>query len=186
MTLLVLIALAASPLLALAAQKRATPTKFSLYAYGEGIGGLQLFDANGYAYAGDLTQLNSSDAAPVIFTSETDDEWTGSPNMTDLDSSADPSWSNVTFFVPGSSSSNHRIGFLDAVNSTTDVVTSGFMFYGSTAMNRRNGALETLWSGLSVGNGVYELYWNDTSSGQVPITLRNIPPSYPSTQRRKA
>ena len=63
MTLLILVALAASPLLALAAQKRATPTRFSLYAYGEGIGGLQLFDADGkLCHWGLLAKLIASKA----------------------------------------------------------------------------------------------------------------------------
>ncbi|KAF1840065.1 uncharacterized protein K460DRAFT_399101 [Cucurbitaria berberidis CBS 394.84] len=186
MTLLILAALAASPSLVLAAQKRATPSEFSLFAYGKDIGGLELFNADGYAYVGDLTQFNSSDAAPVVFSPRNDHMWLGSPNTTGLDGSENPSWSNVTLFVPGSSSSDSRIGFLNATNSTTDVITSGFLFYGLTAMNRRNGGLETLWSGLSVGNGVYELYWNDTSSGQVPVTLRSAPPTRPADLRKKA
>ena len=50
--LLQLIAVAASPLLVSAAQKRATTTEFSLYAYGKGIGGLQVFNAGGELFVG--------------------------------------------------------------------------------------------------------------------------------------
>lgn len=57
MTLLGLFALAATPLLALADQKRATPTKFSLYAYGKGIGGLELFNADGELSSWELLDI---------------------------------------------------------------------------------------------------------------------------------
>lgn len=72
------------PLLALgAAQRRATPSQFELYAYGSALGGLPMFYADGrasrqrlkqgktdrfkgYAYLGDSTKSNSTDARPVI------------------------------------------------------------------------------------------------------------------------
>lgn len=47
MSLRILTALTVLPLLAFASEKRSTPTKFSLYAYGEGIGGLEVFNADG-------------------------------------------------------------------------------------------------------------------------------------------
>lgn len=119
----------------------------------------------------------------VTVSSVTENKWTGAPNTTDLPSSMSPNWSNVTLFVPGSSSSDNRVGFLNATNSSTSVVTSGFLFYGSTAMNRHSSGLQTLWSVGYVSDGVYELFWNDTASDQVPVTLRNVAPSKPSSLR---
>lgn len=61
-------------------QRRATPDAFELYAYGEGIGGLPVFysdgtclpnksisptDFTGFAYIGNVSQANRTDAAPV-------------------------------------------------------------------------------------------------------------------------
>ena len=92
-----------------------------------------------------------------------------------------PSWSNATLFVP-SSSSGGRVGFLEGSNSsTTGVVTSGFVFYGSTAMFvGSDGQLTSLWYVDPQGeNGAHALYWNTTSEGQVPVILRRIGPSSP-------
>lgn len=76
--------LAQLPLLAFGAvQRRQTPSQFELYAYGERFGGLPMFYADGktpnptlrhyrinrfegYAYLGDHTLSNSSDAREVI------------------------------------------------------------------------------------------------------------------------
>lgn len=114
--------------------------------------------------------------------------WIGSPNTTDLSNGTTPDWSNVTLFVPGSGSSDGRVGFMDGGNSTnSSVVTSGFVFYGSTAMVKSDdGSLETLWTGLPMGDtGVHQLYWNDTSSGQIPLIMRSIAPSNPSSRVKR-
>lgn len=42
-----------------------------------------------------------------------------------------------------------------------------------------DGVLATSWTGLKGEDGVYALYWNDTSAGQVPLTLRRVAPSNP-------
>ncbi|KAF2678338.1 hypothetical protein K458DRAFT_348843, partial [Lentithecium fluviatile CBS 122367] len=175
--------LAALPFLALGSrfQRRADPSTFQLYAYGEGFGGLSVFYADGYAYLGDPNLSNSTDAATVTFTATSTNEWLGSPNTTSVTNSThSPTWSNVTLFIPETGASDTRVGFLDSNSTTTDVLTSAFRFYGQTAMFfGDSGTFETLWTSLQLENGIRALYWNDTSSGQTPLTLRSIAPSAP-------
>ncbi|KAF2799259.1 hypothetical protein K505DRAFT_294905 [Melanomma pulvis-pyrius CBS 109.77] len=184
MSILKLALFASLPFVALGArQRRATTDEFELFAYGPKLGGPGLFYADGYAYIGDPSLSNSSDAATVICRSSLNGAFTGSPNTTNLANSTSADWSNVTLFVPGPSNTDHRVGFLDSSNTTTssDIITDSFFFYGSTAMVKgSDGSLETFWTGLAVGNtGVYALYWNDTSLGQVHLTMRNVGPSSP-------
>lgn len=73
---------ASLPLVAAGSLKRATPSSFQLYAYGNGLGGLPMFNADGrrtftenpahtdcfpgYAYVGDPNLSNGTDAAQVV------------------------------------------------------------------------------------------------------------------------
>ena len=77
-----LVLYATAPILALGAQKRATPSSFELYAYGDDVGGIPIFFADGeddcsssrrtlvtslgYAFVGSPQLSNSSDAAEVV------------------------------------------------------------------------------------------------------------------------
>lgn len=89
-------------------------------------------------------------------------------------------------FVPAAGSSDMRVGFLDSGNSSDSThITTGFSFYGNTAiLIGTDGSLETMWTALETGAGVYALYWNETASGQVPVTLRRVAPSSPASRRR--
>jgi hypothetical protein len=158
-------------------------------------------NSKGYAYIGDPNLVNSSDAASVVcefhsqnqilehiltrtVSSGTDNSWTGAPNTTGLVNGTTPDWSNVTLFVP---ESGGRVGFLNGENSTAgNAVITSFVFYGSTAMAiGDDGDLDSLWYGLPVGDtGVHQLYWNDTTQGQVPVVVRSIGPSNPNDRRR--
>lgn len=121
----------------------------------------------------------------MLVSSSSDNVWTGSPNTTGMaNSTHTPDWSNVTLYVPTTGSSDARVGFLNSGNSSDSTKqTSGFVFYGSTAMVKVDNSLETRWGALEVGTtGVYALYWNDTS--KVPLTLRSVAPSNPSSRSR--
>ncbi|KAJ4304705.1 hypothetical protein N0V90_000232 [Kalmusia sp. IMI 367209] len=152
------------PLLVLGANlKRATPDNFGLYGYGEGFGGFPLFYA-------DVSPSGTG----------TSQSWIGTPNATLTNYTV--SWSDVTLAIPSSSASDKRISFLTSnETSGSDATTTGFLFYGSTAMLLENGKLESSWFALRVSERIHALYWNDTSLGQVPVILRNTPPSNPST-----
>ncbi|KAF2851565.1 hypothetical protein T440DRAFT_467811 [Plenodomus tracheiphilus IPT5] len=172
--------LATLPALSLGMKRRSTTDSFNLFAYGSSFGGLPLFYANGYAYIGEPNEANSTDAAVVSFTANGNGVWTGAPNATNVTATA-PSWSNVTIYVPATGSDDTRIGFLSENDTaTSDELVSGFRLYGSTAtLIGGDGNLETLWYSLQVSKRVHALYWNDTTSGQAPVILRNKPASNP-------
>ncbi|CAG5138702.1 uncharacterized protein ALTATR162_LOCUS423 [Alternaria atra] len=178
---------ASLPLVVEGARKRdvSPSATFQLYAYSDDFGGLPLFYADGLAYVGDPSQVNNSDAAVVIFTTNSDHHFVGNPNTTL--SNTTPSWSNVTLFVPEAASGDKRVGFLPPNDGTgnTTTHTSGFAFYGSTAMlYGDDGGIVTSFSGSKLqGSDVYELFWNDTD-GTVPLTLRRIAPSNPGSKAR--
>lgn len=114
-------------------------------------------------------------------TTGSDKSWVASPNITEIDGNG-PAWDNLTFYIPGPSASDHRVGFLSSSNnsSSEDVITTGFSFYGSTATHLSStGGLETLWFVLNETGKPHTLYWNDTSLGQVPIVLRKVVPTRP-------
>jgi hypothetical protein len=86
----------------------------------------------------------------------------------------------VTFYIPDNTVSDKRVGFLSSDNSTDGAITSGFYFYGSTAvLIGETGVLESNFFALQVNERIHRLYWNDTSLGQVPVILRSIAPSNP-------
>ncbi|CAJ2512546.1 Uu.00g055610.m01.CDS01 [Anthostomella pinea] len=169
--------LAGSP----AAMKRAPTGPFNLYAYGDGIGGAPVFTSGDVAYLGNKSELNDAEASPVLFTVGASNTLYGSPNVTDEETT--PSWSNVTFYVPGPASSSHTVGF---TNSTpeTNVSASGFIFYGQFALHENaDGNLETLWYATPTEyDGVWSLDWNttdDESEEAVLVTLKSTAPSKP-------
>ncbi|KAH8904104.1 hypothetical protein BR93DRAFT_985408 [Coniochaeta sp. PMI_546] len=160
--------------------KRATSSgNFQLYAYGNGIGGLPVFSTGSTVYIGDPTQSNSTDAAPVIFTSSST-SFLGNPNTTAVPSSS-PSWSNLTLAIPSSSSSSHAVTLVSSSNATSDVTTTGFTFYGRFLFILESGAFESLFYALPTENqDVWSLNWNttgDDTEGQVLVSLRNAKPT---------
>ena len=110
-----------------------------------------------------------------------DSSWAANPNTTLTNSTA--TFSNATFFVPGSASTSHQVGFLTDNSTATDVVTTGFNFYGHTVIVAdTTGAWQSLFYALpSSDDGVWSLNWNATSvSGAIPVTLRDsAPPNMP-------
>jgi hypothetical protein len=155
-------------------------------------------------FVGNYQASNNSQAAPILSTpaakamylgfiadlslvtpdgSDTDSgPWRGSPNKTDLSNSSSPSWSNLTFAVPGPNSSSHQVSFVNASTNNTNLITSGFTFYGNFLLvATSNSSTESLWYANPSGmDGIYALKWNATASGDneaVPLTLRKTPPS---------
>ncbi|KAI0188218.1 hypothetical protein EV127DRAFT_498267 [Xylaria flabelliformis] len=169
---------AASPFIV----KRAPPASFGLFAYGTGVGGFPLFSDGDTAYIGDGSQLNNTNSAVVTFTVGTDNSLIGSPNTTD--STATPSWSNITFYIPGSGSSSQSVGF---TNSTVpnNSSSTGFVFYGQVVLHESDEVgLESGWYAVATGtDNVWSLVWNTTSEetgeDMVAVTLKTTPPTAP-------
>ncbi|KAH0431451.1 hypothetical protein CcaCcLH18_07067 [Colletotrichum camelliae] len=203
----VLLSLAALAAAAPSSERRAVAadntSPFQVYAYGTGIGGLAMFSSGGGsgtvsfrasfsrvlqyltacdAYFGDHTKLNDTQAAPVIFTPNDNNTWTGAPNTTALgNSTTPPTWSNLPFSIPSETSSSHEVGFSNS--SATDRQTSGFTFYGSFIFvdSTSGGGMESLWYATpSSVDGIYTLKWNQTgddSANKITLTLKKTPPS---------
>ncbi|KAK1854683.1 hypothetical protein CCHR01_02724 [Colletotrichum chrysophilum] len=136
----------------------------------------------GDAYFGDYTQFNDSNAAPVIFTPQTDDEetWIGAPNTTAVTTT--PTWSNLTFTIPSSDSDVHNVAFLESNSSSTGRQTSGFAFYGNFVLvEADDGSYESLWYATATEtDGIYNLRWNETgddTDDKIILNLRRTAPS---------
>ena len=47
-----------------------------------------------------------------------------------------------------------------------------------------NGATATAFYGKELETGEYELFWNDTMEGNVPLTFRSVAPSNPGNKEQ--
>ncbi|EUC40008.1 hypothetical protein COCMIDRAFT_109893 [Bipolaris oryzae ATCC 44560] len=167
--------LSALPCIVLGGKIHQGSQNFTLYGYSPQFGGNPLVFMDGYAYLADVDGLNVTDSAVVRFTPGSKNEWLASPNATTAGGS---SWLNTTFSVPAAQTSNRRVGFISGNSTSGNRITSGFRLFGSLAtLVTSDGELESLWTGLDVGQHLYALYWNDTSLGQFPITLTTVAPS---------
>ncbi|KAJ5167972.1 uncharacterized protein N7482_003566 [Penicillium canariense] len=151
---------------------------FGLYAYGDSVGGLSLFYADGKAFIGDPSNSTSSSAVPVSFKrSSGSNEWIANPNSTTI-TKTDASWSDEMLYIPSSSSSSRQMGFTSkAVSNET---TTGFIFYGQWVMvETKSGDISSsFFVRASSDGGVYALLWNVTDDDTaIPISLRSAKPS---------
>ncbi|KAI9897381.1 hypothetical protein N3K66_007237 [Trichothecium roseum] len=160
---------------------------FTLYAYGEGIGGLPIFAQGNLAYIGNPSGLNASDVAPIQFLSNTDDTaWTVSPN----DTVESPPFTQATFYIPTASAASRQAGFVpdddeDNADAEDGKQLDGFLLYGNFAFHRGDGGkMETLWYALPAADAsdVWSLNWNSTGdddddAGRTVLTLKTNPPS---------
>ncbi|CAI6317620.1 unnamed protein product [Periconia digitata] len=160
-----------------ATQRRAIDGPFELWAYGTGIGGFPLFYSRGLAFAGNVSQFsaNDSNAAIASFVTGPDNSWIASPV------NATTNWNRATLFIPSTAMESSLVGFLpENSGGNASIETTGFSFYGTTAMKiEADGSLASGFTGLPVSDDVIQIFWNDTSSGQVPIALRGVAPSSP-------
>ncbi|KAI1173264.1 hypothetical protein F4777DRAFT_581161 [Nemania sp. FL0916] len=166
--------------------------QFGLYAYGGDISGAQVFYSNDVAYIGDQQQMNDEEAADVLFTTGPDNALVGNPDAGATGRTAVPTWSNRMIFVPTATSASRRVGFTGDVTAEPDVDTSGFVFYGATALHQGgveddggayDNTLYGLWTAVPTQlDRVWSLQWNVTNGnddGYVAVTLRTTPPAHP-------
>ncbi len=114
-----------------------------------------------------------------VTTTDGGDVLIGNPNITSTTST----WSNVTYFVPGPTSTSHSTGFANSTTASDGTTSSGFVFYGQVLLLQQDGKLQTLWFAVPTGtDGIYSLNWNETSDGTdaaVPVSLKTRPPTKP-------
>lgn len=156
---------------------------FDLFAYGAGLGGIQLCAKDGAAYLVDTSKVDiaQTGAEPVRFTKQ-GDAWLASTNGTTSGTKLDM----AQLYVPRANSESKAIGFL-TLNATAGEVdkaeTKGFDFYGKLALHidQQSGALQTAFYAQSTSQeGVKALVWNVTDFNGAKndqIELRSVPPS---------
>ncbi|KAI1340238.1 hypothetical protein F5Y15DRAFT_52177 [Xylariaceae sp. FL0016] len=170
------LAVAASP----SPVKRAPSGSFTLYAYGDGIGGAPVFSDGETAYVGKQSSLNGSNVAQVTFTVGDNNSLLASPNTTS--GTTTPSWSNTTFYVPSTSSSAHTVGFTNSTPSD-EMAATDFIFYGQVVFHQNDdGDLEGEWYATTTQyDEVWTLKWNtssdDNSTSMVAVTLKATAPT---------
>lgn len=93
-------------------------------------------------------------------------------------------FTNVTYYVPNPSGPT---GFVTSNTTATDIITSGFTFYGTLAMLKLDSKLYTLWYAVPTGiDGVWSVGWNATSdqTDAELLTVKAVnPPNVPFTKR---
>ncbi|KAF4765683.1 hypothetical protein HAV15_003369 [Penicillium sp. str.  len=172
---------------AVARRAPSTGEQFGLYAYGEAVGGLSLFYADGQAHIGDPANSTASEVSSVycyhdytlirdILVESSDSTWVGNPNGT---TSGNDSWSDQMLYIPDSSSSSHQMGFTS--KNMSNVTTTGFIFYGNWVMVKSDsGEISSSFyvRENSKGEGIYSLLWNVSDEATaIPVSLRSTKPS---------
>ncbi|KAL4911471.1 hypothetical protein BDW74DRAFT_142946 [Aspergillus multicolor] len=162
-----------SALLIPALASLALAQSFNLYAYGTGIGGLPVHYADGNAVVS-KGAVNAVTDAVVSFTKDTT-HLLSSPDA----SSSQGSFATAFFYVPGSSSTSHAVGFTTDEPSTTDRVTDKFAWYGSTLLVQGEGGQLTssFYLKESDVSGVYELLWGVLGDEYISVGLRSVAPA---------
>ncbi|KAF9883708.1 hypothetical protein FE257_003046 [Aspergillus nanangensis] len=152
-------------------------TSFQLYAYGEGIGGLPVFYADGNAQIGNQSLSNSTEVVSIYCTIDLDSPkvWRALPNMTE---SPDARFESMIFNLPTlSGSSGGNVGFADP-DDLARLDTKPLTLYGNFVLIDSTNA--NFFGSRAGADGVYNLGWNAAEQAddhRVSLTLRTVPPS---------
>lgn len=97
---------------------------------------------------------------------ENSTQWIANPLTVDT-----ASWSKSIFYIPDGSG---PVGFYteggDSNVSQSDIITSGFDFYGSNAMVNINNIYYTAWYAASTAtDGLWSVGWNATNPAEVEL-----------------
>ncbi|KAJ5865389.1 uncharacterized protein N7529_007305 [Penicillium soppii] len=159
---------------------------YSLYAYGENIGGLPLYYAHGIAVIANHTPANATDVGQVTFTPGSSGSLVGNPtNGTESDGKrrTSGSFSNQELFIPSANSTDHQVGF--TADASSDQVTKKFVWYGHFLLVETDeGDYTSLFYAKEnqTQDGAYSLQWNitneDDGDGEYyAVSIRSIAPS---------
>ncbi|KAL4880551.1 hypothetical protein BJY04DRAFT_191018 [Aspergillus karnatakaensis] len=174
-------ALAIAPPLEIRQEAPAIADTFNLYAYGEGISGLEVFYADGKAQIGDPTLSTAEVVQPVFFTTSP----TSTPTFLahpKKPTSPGADFETLLFTLPTSNSTDHAVLFteLPASGSGTTPITetpSQFNTYGNYIIIEAENA--NFYAAKTKNEGVWNLLWSEDSGevlDTVAVTLRTIKP----------
>ncbi|RAL04496.1 uncharacterized protein BO80DRAFT_499789 [Aspergillus ibericus CBS 121593] len=159
-------------------EKRNPTGSFSLYAWGVAARGLKFFYSDGLAYAGDSSLWPYGSVTTDVTFEITDTELvtTATTDGVTLDS-------DTLFYIRPTADEILPVGFTgNGIDTLSDAVTDGFLFYGSYLMwEEESGELADSFR-LKATNvsDVYQVYW-DTSSldedGYYYPTVKDTAPS---------
>lgn len=154
----------------------------------------------GYAYIANPNKVNYTESyvvfckdIPNTFPKLSRGIWTANPRfpaegttdttewVADAKLGTDMTWAGSLFYAP--TPAGHTGFYKEGISnvSTSDIVTSGFTFYGMTAMLEIDGQLYTEWYAVPTPiDGLWSVSWNttdtfDTSEAE-PITVRKVYP----------
>lgn len=107
----------------------------------------------------------------------TDDttQWVASPLTT-----SNTTWTESLFYVPSpyGPTGFYKSGISNVTESS--IITTGFTFYGTTAMLKIDGSLYTEWYAVETSiDGLWSVGWNATGAGVTDaelITVRKVNP----------
>ncbi|KAJ5630644.1 uncharacterized protein N7484_010744 [Penicillium longicatenatum] len=159
-------------------ESRSSPSEsYSLYAYGEGVGGFALYYNEGNAVVGKKAPPNATE---VTFSpSSSGNSMVGNPANT---TGTKRSFSDQELFVPSSDSTSHQIGFTGNSSGTDKEVTNKFVWYGHFLLvEDESGEYTSLFYAKKTDyEDLYSLQWNitDEDDGEfVSVSMRSIAPS---------
>ncbi|KAK6819000.1 hypothetical protein RU639_008079 [Aspergillus parasiticus] len=151
---------------------------FRLYAYGEGIGGLPVFFADGSAEIGNRSLSTANKTVSIYFTipEDTPNIWWAQSNRTE---SRSASFDSLVFTLPSiSGTSGGNVGFRDPDDpSGLGTEIKDLQLYGNYVLiDSPNANFVTTRS----ETGVYSLQWSTderSAPNRIPLTLRAVRPS---------
>ncbi|RAL14688.1 uncharacterized protein BO97DRAFT_422580 [Aspergillus homomorphus CBS 101889] len=110
----------------------AAAESFSLYAYGDSLGGLALYYADGKAVVSASIPSNATDVSRVTFTKEDSNGLLGNPPNDNHTTGDSGSLANQLLYVPSSSATSKQVGL--TADAGADQVTSRFVWYGNSLL----------------------------------------------------
>ncbi|CAI7651211.1 unnamed protein product [Penicillium manginii] len=145
------------------ASRSSQSESYSLYAFGDNIGGFPMYYAD----------VTPGESGPMI----------GNPtsNSTTVNGSSQRAFQNQQFYVPSPDSSDHQVGFTQ--NATSNQVTSKFIWYGHFLLVENDSGEYTslFYAKKTEQEDVFSLQWNitdeDDEGDYISISMRGLPPS---------
>ncbi|KAJ5980225.1 hypothetical protein N7481_007523 [Penicillium waksmanii] len=158
---------------------RSSPSEsYSLYAFGDSIGGFPMYYADGDAVVGNKAPWNATNVGQVSFTPGESGPMVGNPasNSTGANGTSQPAFQNQQCFVRRPDSSDHQVGFTQ--NATSNQVPSNFIWYGHFLLVENDGGEYTsrFYVKKTEQEDVFNITDDDDEDDFILISMRGLPP----------